>query len=111
MNSEDTIDNKYIIKGKKGKGATAYVFLVEEQNTRRIYASKVLKKPSNLFNKEIEILNALKNYNNPYIVNIIDRGTGKIVRTNKQTKESQYIVLEYAPRGDILKYIQLTQVA
>ncbi len=109
MNSEETIDNKYIIKEKKGKGATAYVFLVEEQNTQKIYASKVLNEPSNLFNKEIEILNALKSINNPYIVNIIDSGTGPIIRANRPTTTSQYIVLEYAPRGDILKYIQLTQ--
>ena len=53
MNSEETIDNKYIIKEKKGKGATAYVFLVEEQNNQKIYASKVLENPSNFFNKEI----------------------------------------------------------
>jgi len=109
MNSEETIDNKYIIKEKKGKGATAYVFLVEEQNTQKIYASKVLKKPSNLFNKEIEILNALKNINNPYIVNIIDSGTGPIIRANRPTTTSQYIVLEYAPKGEMFNYIYFTQ--
>ena len=109
MNSEETIDNKYIIKEKKGKGATAYVFLVEEQNTQKIYASKVLKEPSNLFNKESEILNALKNYNNPYIVNIIDSGTGPIIRANRPTKTSQYIVLEYAPKGEMFNYIYFTQ--
>ena len=46
MDSEETIDNKYIIKEKKGTGATAIVFLVEEPNTKKIYASKVLRKPS-----------------------------------------------------------------
>ena len=105
MNSEETIDNKYIIKEKKGAGATAIVFLVEEPNTNEIYASKVLKKPSDLFNKEIEILNVLKNDNNPYITNIIDSGTGPIIRANKPTKTSQYIVLEYAPKGEMFNYI------
>jgi len=109
MNSEETIDNKYIIKEKKGEGATAIVFLVEEPNTNEIYASKVLKKPSDLFNKEIEILNVLKNDNNPYITNIIDSGTGPIIRANKPTKTSQYIVLEYAPKGEMFNYIYFTK--
>ena len=87
MNSEETIDNKYIIKEKKGKGATAYVFLVEEQNTQKIYASKVLNEPSDLFNKEIEILNTLKNINNPYIVNIIDSGLGQLLELIDQLQQ------------------------
>ena len=106
MDNEDTIDNKYIIKGKKGKGASATVFRVEERTNKKIYASKVFKEDKNLlFNKEIQILNILKNKNIPYIVNIIDSGTGEIVRANKPTKISQYIVLEYAPKGSIFNYI------
>ena len=109
MDSEETIDNKYIIKEKKGTGGSTIVFLVEDPNTKKIYASKVLKRPNDLFNKEIEILNVLKNNNNPYIVNIIDSGTGPIIRANKPTKTSQYIVLEYAPKAEMFNYIYFTQ--
>ena len=110
MNSEKTIDNKYIVKEKKGEGATANVFLVEEKENKKIYASKVFtKQDDELFNKEIKILNALKNINNPYIVNIIDSGTGPIIRANRPTTTSQYIVLEYAPKGEMFNYIYFTQ--
>ena len=68
MDSEETIDNKYIIKEKKGTGGSTIVFLVEEPNEKKIYASKVFKEDKNLlFNKEIQILNVLKNKNIPYI--------------------------------------------
>ena len=110
MDNEDTIDNKYIIKGKKGKGASATVFRVEERTNKKIYASKVFKEDKNLlFNKEIQILNVLKNKNIPYIINIVDSGIWTIIRIDKPTETRQYIVLEYAPKGEIYNYIYFSQ--
>jgi len=105
MESEESIDSKYIIIDKKGHGATANVFLVKEPNTNKTYAAKVLKEQSDLFDKEIEILNSLKPINNKYIVNIIESGTGHIIRANRPTTTRQYLVLEYAPKGELFNYI------
>ena len=109
MESQETIDNKYIILEKKGHGATANVFLVKEPNEDKVYAAKVLKESSDLFDKEIEILKTLKPTNNAYIVNLIDSGTGSVIRTNKPTTTKQYLVLEYAPKGELFNYIFYTQ--
>ena len=45
-------------------------------NEEKFYATKVLKESSNLFEKEINILNTLKSANNQNIVNIISSGEG-----------------------------------
>lgn len=105
MESEESIDNKYIIIEQKGHGATSNVFLVKDPNTNKVYASKVLKEKSDLFDKEVEILNTLKSINNKFIVNLIDSGTGNIIRANRPTQTKQYLVLEYAPKGELFNYI------
>ena len=105
MESHEIIDNNYLILERKGKGATADVFLVKRPETDTIYAGKVLKKSSDLFDKEIEILNILRPLNNQYIINLIQSGTGPVVRVNKPTKTQQYLILEYAQKGELFNYI------
>ena len=58
INEQETIDSKYIIIEKKGHGASASVYLVKDINQQNVYAAKVLKKPSDLFQNEINMLNA-----------------------------------------------------
>ena len=75
-NSEDLVENiehKYVILEKKGFGLTANVFLVKNPENEKMYAAKVLKKKDDLFDKEIEILKNLKNNNNQFIVNLIEK--------------------------------------
>ena len=105
IKDEETIDSKYIILDKKGSGLTANVFKVREINKQNSYAAKVLKKPSNYFAKEIEVLNILKPFNNPFIVNIIDSGEGFVIRKDHPQKKSQYLILEYASKGELFDYI------
>ena len=105
-NSEnETIDSRFIILDKKGYGATANVYLVKEINQQTVYAAKVLKEHSDLFEKEINILNALRIVNNPNIVNIISSGEGIIRRKNHPERTNQYLVLEYASKGELFNYI------
>ena len=108
MESDESIDGKYIIIEKKGHGATANVFLVKEPNSNKIYAAKVLKEKSEFFDKEIEVLDTLKPINNNYIVNLIESGTGHIIRVNRPTQIKQYLVLQYAPKGELFNYVYCT---
>jgi serine/threonine protein kinase len=105
INELESIDSKYIIVDKKGHGATANVYLVREPNQEKLYAAKVLKEPSNLFEKEINILNTLKGANNPNIVNIISSGEGLVIRKNHPQQRNQYLVLEYAAKGELFNFI------
>ena len=54
---------------------------------------------------EINILQELKEYQNPYIIEILDSGEGDIVRNHRETKKMKYFVLEHAPNGNIFDYI------
>ena len=101
----ERIDNKYAILEIKGKGGSAYVYLVKEPNTEKLYAVKILKKENNLLQKELEILNILKKVKNPYMIHLVDSGVGDIVRANKPTVTKQYLILEYAPKGQLIDYI------
>ena len=105
MESKETIDNKYIILEEKGKGATSNVFLVKHLFNEKIYVAKVLKKPIIFFDKEIEILNALKPINDPYIVNLIESGTFPNIRKDQPLQKKQYLILDYAEKGELYKYI------
>ena len=81
---EEEIDSKFKIIEKIGHGGTANVFLVREINSSEIYAAKVLlENDSVYYEKEINILNSLKESNNPYIANIIASGEGPIIRKNR----------------------------
>ena len=105
MDSQESIDNKYIIIEKRGSGATSNVFLVKKPNNENTYAGKVLKETGDLFDKEIEILKVLMPLHNPYLVNFIESGNGPIIRASKPTESKQYLILEYAQKGELFEYI------
>ena len=69
------------------------------------YVAKVSKQDNDSMNNEINILKELKEYNNPYITNLIDSGEGEIIRINREPKKRKYCILEYAPNGNIFDYI------
>ena len=106
--NEEQIDSRYIIKEKIGEGLKTNIFLVLDKKTNKEDVSKVFKegeKNKALFNNEIKILNILKKYKNPYIINIIDSGEGNIIKTNKKDLIRKYSILEYASNGNIFDYI------
>ena len=107
-NNQEAIDNRYIIIKKIGYGFTANVYLVKDIIIQTLYAAKVLKKPSEYFQNEINILNELRGINNSHLVNLITSGEGKISRGNKE-KRRQYIILENASKGELMNYILYAQ--
>jgi len=75
---EDAWENilkKYDIIDKKGSGASSVVYLVKDSTTKKTYSAKILKKQSIYFENEIKMLNALKEAQNPYILNLVNSGT------------------------------------
>ena len=102
----ENIDKKYDIIEKKDYGASSIIYLVKDSTTKKEYAAKILIKQSICFNDEIKILNALKEAKNPYILNLIDNGTGNVVLKNKALKDKQYIILEYSSKGSLIYYFK-----
>ena len=104
-NNQEQIDKKYLIIEKVGTGGQANVFLVKDRQTEIKYVAKVLKEEDNTLENEIKILQNLKKYNNPYIINIIDSGKGTIIRKDREKRERDYFILENAKYGNIYDYI------
>ena len=92
----ESIDSKYIIEDKKDI-EPQLMFIQCMNNEEKFYATKVLKESSNLFEKEINILNTLKSANNQNIVNIISSGEG--------LSKNQYLVHEYTSKDEVFNYI------
>ena len=90
---------------KKGKGASATVYLAEDINTKKQYAVKVLKEITPSFQKEIQMLEKVSSLKNPYIVNLIEHGEGPVKLVSKPSRNLQYVVLDYASKGEIFDYI------
>ena len=107
MSKKVIIDEKYIRKEFKKKGGTSSVYVVEERKTKKIYAAKILSSHNIFFDNERDMLELLKDKNIPNIVNLIDSGDGDIVDGNSFSKK-QYLILEYAEKGDLSQYITLT---
>ena len=105
-NESESIDSKYKILKKRGKGLTSRVYKVKDNDSENIYAAKVFKKSSKLFQNEVDILNTIKELNNIYIINIKDSGYGKIIRKNTEHNK-QYIISEFASKGELDEYIFL----
>ena len=105
---EDTcenIDKKYEIIDKKGSGASSIVFLVKDSTTNKLYAAKVMKKQKEEYDNEVEMLSDIKEINSPYILNLVDNGIGNVFRKGNVFKEKQYLILEYASKGDLFNYV------
>ena len=100
------IDKKYIRKERKGKGYTSSVYIVEEINSKQIYAAKILSTHSQYYDNEKEILEFLKDKNIPNIIKLIYSGDGEIVKGDTFHKR-QYLILEYAEKGDLSQYINI----
>ena len=104
---EDSINNKYHILVRKGKGATSKVYLVEDKKDKKLYAAKVFKEATSLFEKEIDILKKISSLYNPFIINLIEFGEGPVKAPSEPKRNAKYVILEYASKGTLFKYIYL----
>ena len=105
MQSKELINNKYITIKKKGYGVTANVFKVKDILTNEVYAAKIYKNANIYFDREIEILNTIKEEKNQNIINIIENSN---LTSQLSTKHKNYIILEYASKGELYNYINYT---
>ena len=106
-NVQESIGGKYKILEKRGSGTTAEVFKVQDNNTQKIYAAKVFKEKSPFFQREIDMLTALRPTNNPFMINIVDSGFGTVIRKDRPQMDKQYIILDYTPKDELLNYLCL----
>ena len=115
---EGQIGSKYLIKEKLARGLYTNIFLVTKKEGNIPYVAKVFKEvdeedeekhDQSLYDKEIEILNILKPYNNPYIVNLIDSGESKIKRRKRAPIKAKYYILEFASNGSLFDFIYYKQ--
>ena len=106
-NVQESIGGKYKILKKRGSGTTSEVFKVQDNNTQKIYAAKVFKEKSPFFQREIDMLTALRPTNNPFMINIVDSGFGTVIRKDRTQIDKQYIILDYTPKDELLKYLCL----
>ena len=104
METEDYIDNKYIITKKIGEGSYGKVYLVKLKDTNKEFAVKVLQKEDEMLELKIKIIKKFSSLKNKYIMNMIDNGKGQIIRKGNDKGEKEYLVYEYAPKGTLFDY-------
>lgn len=109
MESKDSIANKYSIIKNLGSGGQATCYLVRKYGENINYVAKMdndLEKA----NEEIKINKIItsKIPPIPYVIKLIDSGDGDFIRGEKHLKNQRYIILEYALKGDLHKYIKFT---
>ena len=118
IEKDSIIDDKYIIIKKIGEGGFSKVYLVQDRNSKKIYAGKILfdsatqKEKENISNVVI-ILNLLKE--NPtsdnYVTRLYYSGNGQIkkVINNEIIHENKYyLISNYLSKGNLDRYLQKT---
>ena len=106
------LQNKYKIIDYLNKGGFSKVYLVEDIDTNKKYAAKLLnmeKVNETNFKKEIQILKKLSSLNHPYIVNYIDSGEEDIILDSKEINKQKYIILENVSKGELFQYIKANE--
>ena len=99
-----TINNRYFVHYRLGKGGFGKVYLVHDIKTNEIYALKVLYKNISeiTFKREVAILRLLGKNDSKYILKLHDEGNFIV---NDSTKRN-YILIDYASNGDLYHYIK-----
>ena len=101
----ETIGSTYSIESEINSGGFGTVYLVKDNKTNKKYAAKVLNKDDK-YKIEVEINEKLKKLKIPNVVEYINSGIDTITLKDKEPKEMKYLILEYYPKGDLLKYIK-----
>ena len=99
------INYRYNVIENKGKGATGFVYLVEKRDTKKQYAGKVFTEQTPFFQNEVAVLDKLSKLKSSYIVNLFEFGEGPVKDDLEPEKIKQYLILDYASKGDFYDYI------
>ena len=106
------LDNKYNIIQKIAKGGFGKTFLVEKIETGEKYVAKIpIKENNEDFEEEIKIFKYLKNKNidNSFIINFYNDGIGPKQKKQIIKEKIHYFIMEYAPNGNLLKFITYSE--
>ena len=101
MSKGDIIENRYIIKIENiGKGLTSKVSIVEDKETKKYYAIKILKDKfyEQNFDIEKEVLQLLKDKKIPNVINLISSG---------EFCTEKYLILDLAQKGHLYNFINV----
>ena len=105
-NSSSIIKNTYKIKEFLGKGSYSKVYSAEDINNKKLYAIKILSEDNYFeFEKEIKMNKIVSSLKNPYVINMIECGEEEIKIDTDTSENKQYIVLDYASKGELFDYI------
>ena len=100
------VENKYMILSIEKDLYTYDLFEVIEEETKIKYIIKCLKKENeDIPANEIEILNKIKNINNPYISKFIGHGKGNVTLNNEEPKIKSYLIFEYMTKFPLYYYV------
>jgi len=124
MENGDTLGDNYSVIERLGSGGQAVVYLVREIYSGIEYVAKLIKKEDeedededenenedeDTFNLEIKLNQKISTINPPnlYILRYFKHGTTNFNRKGICYENVPYLILEYAPKGDLYKYIDIT---
>ena len=107
FNNNANINDRYEIFEEKGRGTYGIVYLVKDKTTKSNYAMKIFKEKTPDNQTEIEILEKISKLKNKNIINLIEYGEG-LININSTEENKQYIILDYASKGELFNYIYST---
>ena len=109
IEKDNIIDNRYSIISKLDSGGYGVVYIVTDiqENNGNQYAAKIYKSLKGV-DREIKILNILKDLHNPFLINLINKGQGIIKYKGDNFEDKKYCILELAPKYNLFKYVEST---
>ena len=115
MENGDTLGDNYSVIERLGSGGQAVVYLVREIKSGIQYVAKLINnededKDEDNYNLEIKLNQKISTINPPnlYILRYFKHGITNFNRKGNCYENVPYLILEYAPKGDLYKYIDIT---
>ena len=105
----DTLVKKYMILKHLGEGGYSDVYLIKDIFTNEKYALKILKKLSPDFMNEIELYKKISQLKGANIIRLIAFGEQNFI-LNNNVERKQYMILDYAEKGQLFDYIYKLKV-
>jgi len=112
MNNLGNLDNQFTILGLKNNDFLINYYNARHDQTQINYIIEIPRRQDNnnfiIFRiYDINILNIIRNVNNPYILGYIRNGNGQLNLNGKQPRIIPYIIYENAPRFHLIEYIMV----
>ena len=103
------LDNRYILLKEVESSFISTIYIASDSLTNQIRLVKIFHKKYASFVKEMELNKKIHTPENPFFIKYINSSSGPLINDDIEENNVSYIILEFASKGNLLKYVNLKE--